>query len=34
VVLAQTAGQTDLVEQLNGELKLYAAGLPFHQDNK
>jgi tetratricopeptide (TPR) repeat protein len=32
--LAQATGQTDLVELLNGELKLYAAGLPFHQESK
>jgi spermidine synthase len=32
--LARAAGQTGLVEQLNGELKLYAAGLPFHRESK
>jgi tetratricopeptide (TPR) repeat protein len=32
--LARAAGQTDMVEQINGELKLYAAGLPFHQESK
>ena len=34
VALAWAAGRSDLVEQLNGELKLYAAGLPFHQESK
>ena len=34
MALARAAGQTDLVEQLNGELKLYAAGLPFHEESK
>jgi tetratricopeptide (TPR) repeat protein len=34
MTLAQAAGQSNLVEQLNGELKLYAAGLPFHQESK
>jgi hypothetical protein len=34
VVLARAAGQSNLVEQLNGELKLYAAGLPFHEESK
>jgi tetratricopeptide (TPR) repeat protein len=29
--LARAARQQDLVEQLNGELKRYGAGLPFHQ---
>ena len=32
--LARAAGQSDLVEQINGELRLYAAGLPFHQESK
>ena len=32
--LAQAAGQTNLVEQLNGELKLYTAKLPFREGNK
>jgi tetratricopeptide (TPR) repeat protein len=32
--LAQAAGQSNLVEQLNDELKLYNAGLPFHQESK
>ena len=31
IKLAQAAGQQDIVEQLNGELKLYEAGLPLHQ---
>jgi tetratricopeptide (TPR) repeat protein len=30
--LARAAGQTNLVNQISGELKLYAAGHPFHQD--
>jgi tetratricopeptide (TPR) repeat protein len=30
--LARAAGQINLVNQINGELKLYAVGLPFHQD--
>jgi tetratricopeptide (TPR) repeat protein len=34
MVLARAAGQSNLVEQLNGELKLYAAGLPFHEESK
>jgi tetratricopeptide (TPR) repeat protein len=34
MTLARTAGQSNLVEQLNSELKLYAAGLPFHQESK
>jgi tetratricopeptide (TPR) repeat protein len=34
IELARAAGQPDLVEQLNGELKLYEAGLPFHQKSK
>lgn len=29
--LSQAAGQQAMVEQLNSELKLYEAGLPFHQ---
>jgi protein O-mannosyl-transferase len=32
--LAQAAGQSGLVEQLNGELKFYLAKLPFHRDGK
>ncbi|HSY18820.1 MAG TPA: tetratricopeptide repeat protein, partial [Candidatus Acidoferrales bacterium] len=32
--LARVAGQSDLGEQIQGELKLYTAGLPFHQDGK
>jgi protein O-mannosyl-transferase len=31
--LARSAGRQDLVEKLNGELKLYEAGLPFHQES-
>ena len=31
---AQAAGRKDLAEQFNGELKLYEAGLPFHQESK
>jgi serine/threonine-protein kinase len=34
IELARVAGQPDLVEQLNDELKLYEAGLSFHQQNK
>ena len=34
LTLAQAAGQTNLVEQLNGELKLYTGGLPFHEESK
>jgi tetratricopeptide (TPR) repeat protein len=34
IELAQAAGQQDLVEQLNVELKLYEAGFPFHQGSK
>jgi len=34
IELAQAAGQQDMVEELNGELKLYEAGLPFRQENK
>lgn len=32
--LAQAAGQSALVEQLRGDLKLYAAGFPLHQGAK
>jgi tetratricopeptide (TPR) repeat protein len=32
--LARAAGQPDLVEQLNVELKLYEAERPFHQESK
>jgi tetratricopeptide (TPR) repeat protein len=32
--LAQAAGQSNLVEQLNDQLNLYTAKLPFHQDGK
>ena len=34
MAMARAAGQSNLVEQLNGELKLYAAGLPFHEESK
>jgi tetratricopeptide (TPR) repeat protein len=34
IELARAAGRPDLVEQLNGELKLYEARLPFHQESK
>ena len=34
IELARAAGRQDLVEQLNVELKLYAAGLPFHAESK
>jgi Flp pilus assembly protein TadD len=32
--LARAAGQTNLVNQISGELKLYAASVPFHQETK
>jgi Flp pilus assembly protein TadD len=32
--LAQAAGQSDLVRQLDGQLKFYTARLPFHQETK
>ena len=32
--LARAAGRPDLAGQLNGELKLYEAGLPFHRESK
>jgi hypothetical protein len=31
IELARAVGQQDLVENLNGELKRYEAGLPLHQ---
>jgi len=34
MVLARAAGQSSLVGQLDGQLKLYAAKLPFHQESK
>ena len=34
IELAQAAGQNDLAEQFDGELKLYEKGLPFHQESK
>jgi tetratricopeptide (TPR) repeat protein len=34
MVLARAAGQSYLVEQLDSESKLYAAGLPLHQESK
>jgi Flp pilus assembly protein TadD len=34
MTLARAAGQSDLMEQLNDELKLYTAELPFHQESK
>ena len=34
LTLAQAAGQSGLVERLNGELKFYLAKLPFHRDSK
>jgi transcriptional/translational regulatory protein YebC/TACO1 len=34
MVLARAAGQLVLAEQLNGEWKLYAAGLSFLQESK
>jgi tetratricopeptide (TPR) repeat protein len=32
--LARAAGQTDLMNKIAGELKLFTAGLPYHQENK
>ena len=32
--LARAAGQPDLVDLLNGELRLYETGLPFHEQDK
>jgi Flp pilus assembly protein TadD len=34
IELAQAVGQKNLAGQLTGELKLYEAGLPFHQESK
>jgi tetratricopeptide (TPR) repeat protein len=34
IELARAAGRQDMVEQFNGELKLYEAGLPFHEESK
>jgi len=34
LALAPAAGRPDLATPLSGELKLYAAGLPFHEENK
>jgi len=34
IELAPAAGQKDLVDQFNGELKRYEAGLPNHQEGK
>jgi len=34
IELAQAAGQPDMAGQFTGELKLYEAGLPFHQESK
>jgi tetratricopeptide (TPR) repeat protein len=34
IELAQAAGQKDLAERFTGELKLYEAGLPFHEKSK
>jgi len=34
IELARTTGRQDQLSQLNDELKLYAARMPFHQDNK
>jgi Flp pilus assembly protein TadD len=34
VALAQAAGQSDFVRQLDGQLKLYTVKLPFHQEGK
>jgi hypothetical protein len=32
--LARATGQWNQVEQLNVELKLYEAGLPYHEERK
>jgi hypothetical protein len=32
--LARATGQQNQVQQLNSELKLYEAGLPYHRENK
>jgi tetratricopeptide (TPR) repeat protein len=32
--LARATGQTDMMKQIEGEMKCYATGLPFHQENK
>jgi Flp pilus assembly protein TadD len=34
IQLAQAAGNRDQVDQLSGELKLYEAGFPYHQETK
>jgi spermidine synthase len=34
IELARAMGWQDLARELNGELKLYEAGLPFHQESK
>jgi Flp pilus assembly protein TadD len=34
IAVAQTAGQSGLVEQFNGELKRYQAGLPYRQGSQ
>jgi tetratricopeptide (TPR) repeat protein len=34
IELAKAARQQDLAEQLGGEMKLYAAGFPYHQESK
>jgi len=34
LALAQATGQTNLAVPLNGELRLYAARLPFHEENQ
>ena len=32
--LARAVGRPALADELNGELKLYEAGLPFHQESQ
>jgi spermidine synthase len=34
IELARAAGRQDMVEEFNGELKLYEGGLPLHQESK
>jgi Flp pilus assembly protein TadD len=34
LALVRAVGQSKLVDQLNGELKLYAAGHPFHEKSE
>ena len=34
MALEQAAGQSSLAEQINDQLKLYEAGIPFHQEDR